>query len=82
MSEARIIGAKQSIVAHGFYPSTWETEVGEFVSSRSAWSVKLVLGQLGLPRETLSLIIIIILKLHSKVFLELGNTSPTIQLRQ
>jgi hypothetical protein len=35
-------------------PSTWEAEVGRFLSSRPAWSIKQVPGQPGLYRETLS----------------------------
>jgi hypothetical protein len=42
------------VVAHAFNPSTWEAEVGEFLSSRSAWSTEWVPGQPGLHRETLS----------------------------
>jgi hypothetical protein len=42
------------VVAHTFNPSTWETEAGRFLSSRPAWSTKLVPGQPGLYRETLS----------------------------
>jgi hypothetical protein len=30
----------QAVVAHAFNPSTWEAEVGEFLSSRSAWSTE------------------------------------------
>ena len=43
-----------AVVAHVFYPSTWETEAGGFLSSRPAWSTECVLGQPGLHRETLS----------------------------
>jgi hypothetical protein len=42
------------VVAHAFNPSTWEAEAGRFLSSRPAWSTKLVPGQPGLHRETLS----------------------------
>jgi hypothetical protein len=28
------------IVVHAFNPSTWETEVGRFLSSRPAWSTE------------------------------------------
>jgi hypothetical protein len=38
-------------VAHTFNPSTQEAEAGGFLSSRPAWSTKLVPGQLGLHRE-------------------------------
>jgi hypothetical protein len=41
-------------VAHAFNPSTYEAEAGRFLSSRPAWSTKLVPGQPGLYRETLS----------------------------
>jgi hypothetical protein len=44
----------QVVVAHAFNPSTWEAEVGEFLSSRTAWSTEWVPGQPGLHRETLS----------------------------
>jgi hypothetical protein len=30
----------QAVVAHAFNPSTWETETGEFLSSRPAWSTE------------------------------------------
>jgi hypothetical protein len=43
-----------SVVAHTFNTSTWEAEVDEFLSSRSAWSIEWVPGQPGLSRETLS----------------------------
>jgi hypothetical protein len=42
------------MVVHGFNPSTWEAEAGRFLSLRPAWSTKLVPGQPGLYRETLS----------------------------
>jgi hypothetical protein len=44
------------VVAHDFYPSTQgaEAEAGGFLSSRPAWSTKLVPGQPGLHREMLS----------------------------
>ena len=42
------------VVVHAFNPSTWEAEAGGFLSSRPAWSTKLVPGQPGLHRETLS----------------------------
>jgi hypothetical protein len=42
------------MVVHAFSPSTWEAEVGGYLSSRPAWSTKRVPGQLGLCRETLS----------------------------
>ena len=41
-------------VAHTFNPSTQEVEAGGSLSLRSAWSTDLILGQLGLHRETLS----------------------------
>jgi hypothetical protein len=41
-------------MVHAFNPSTWEAEAGGFLSSRPAWSTKLVPGQPGLHRETLS----------------------------
>jgi hypothetical protein len=44
----------QAVVAHAFTTSTWETEAGWFLSSRSTWSTKWVPGQPGLHRETLS----------------------------
>ena len=37
-----------------FNPSTQEAEAGRFLSSRPAWSTKLVPGQPGLYKETLS----------------------------
>jgi hypothetical protein len=40
----------QTVVVHAFNPSTWEAEVGGFLSSRSTESVP---GQPGLDRETL-----------------------------
>ena len=43
-----------AVVAHAFNPSTWEAEVGRFLSSRPAWSTERVPGQPGLYRETLS----------------------------
>jgi hypothetical protein len=39
---------------HTFNPSTREAEAGGFLNSRPAWSTKLVPGQPGLYRETLS----------------------------
>jgi hypothetical protein len=42
------------VVVHTFNPRTLEAEVGEFLSSRPAWSTELVPGQPGLHRETLS----------------------------
>jgi hypothetical protein len=42
------------VVAHAFNLSTLEAEAGRFLSSRPAWSIKWVLGQSGLYRETLS----------------------------
>jgi hypothetical protein len=42
------------VVAHAFYPSTWEAEAGGFLSSRPAWATEWVPGQPGLHRETLS----------------------------
>ena len=42
------------MVTHAFDPSTWEEEVGRFLSSRPAWSTEWVPGQPGLYRETLS----------------------------
>jgi hypothetical protein len=42
------------MVVHAFNPSTQEAEAGGFLSSRTAWSTKWVLGQPGLYRETLS----------------------------
>ena len=44
----------RAVVAHAFNPSTREAEAGGFLSSRSAWSTKLVPGQPELYRETLS----------------------------
>jgi hypothetical protein len=44
----------RAVVAHAFNPSTWEAEAGRFLSSSPAWSTKLVPGQPGLHRETLS----------------------------
>jgi hypothetical protein len=43
------------VVAHAFNPSTWEAKAGGFPNSRPVWSTKLVPGQPGLCRETLSL---------------------------
>jgi hypothetical protein len=31
---------KPGVVAHTFYPSTWEAEAGGFLSSRPAWSTE------------------------------------------
>jgi hypothetical protein len=42
------------VVVHAFNPSTWESEAGRFLNSRPAWSTKLVPGQPGLYRETMS----------------------------
>ena len=42
------------MVTHVFNPSTQEAEAGRFLSSRPAWSTKLVPGQPGLYKETLS----------------------------
>jgi hypothetical protein len=42
------------VVAHAFYPSTWEAEAGGFLSLRPVWSTKWVPGQPGLYRETVS----------------------------
>jgi hypothetical protein len=42
------------VVVHTFNPSTREAEAGGFLNSRPAWSTKLVPGQPGLYRETLS----------------------------
>jgi hypothetical protein len=36
------------VVAHAFNSSTWEAEVGEFLSLRPAWSTEWVPGQPGL----------------------------------
>ena len=42
------------IVAHAFNPSTWEAEAGgSMLNLRPAWSIKQVLEQTGLQRETL-----------------------------
>jgi hypothetical protein len=41
----------QAVVAHAFYPITWEAEAGGFLSSRPVWSTERVPG---LYRETLS----------------------------
>ena len=43
-----------TVVTHAFDPSTWEAEVGRFLSSRPAWSTEWVPWQPGLYRETLS----------------------------
>ena len=43
-----------TVVTHAFDPSTWEAEVGRFLSSRPAWSTEWVPRQPGLYRETLS----------------------------
>ena len=37
---------QSAVVGHSFNPSTWETEAGEAVSSRSAQSTECVPGQL------------------------------------
>jgi hypothetical protein len=50
----KIIQSCQALVVHTFNPSTWEAEAGGFLSSRPAWSTKLVPVQPGLYRETLS----------------------------
>ena len=42
-----------AVMVHAFNPSTWETEVGGFLSSRPAWSMEWVPGQQGLYRGTL-----------------------------
>jgi hypothetical protein len=42
------------VVAHTFYPSTWEVEAGRLLSSRPVWSTEWVPGHPGLHRETLS----------------------------
>jgi hypothetical protein len=44
----------QAVIVHTFNPSTWEAEVGRFLSSRPPWSTECVPGQPGLHRETLS----------------------------
>jgi hypothetical protein len=44
----------QAVVVHTFNPSTWEADVGGFLSWRAAWSTELVPGQSGLHTETLS----------------------------
>jgi major histocompatibility complex class I len=33
-------GLGPAVVAHAFNPSTWEAEVGRFLSLRPAWSTK------------------------------------------
>ena len=38
------------VMVHAFNPSTWEAEVGRFLSSRPAWSTKWIPGQPGLHR--------------------------------
>jgi hypothetical protein len=38
-----------AVVVHAFNPSTWEAEVGRFLSLRPAWSIK-VPAQPGLYR--------------------------------
>ena len=43
-----------TVVTHAFDPSTWEEEVGRFLSSRPAWSTEWVPGHPELHRETLS----------------------------
>jgi hypothetical protein len=43
-----------AVVAHAFNPSTWEAEIGGFLSLRPAWSTEWVPGQPRLHRETLS----------------------------
>jgi hypothetical protein len=48
------VAGSRAVVAHTFNPSTWEAEAGRFLSSRPAWSTKLVPGQPGLHREILS----------------------------
>jgi hypothetical protein len=47
-----MLETSRAVVAHAFNPSTWEAEVGQFLSSRSAWSTEFVPGQPGLYRET------------------------------
>ena len=44
----------RAMVAHAFNPSTWEAEVGRFLSSRHACTTEWVPRQPGLYRETLS----------------------------
>jgi hypothetical protein len=45
---------KPDMVAHAFNPSTRKAEAGRLMSSRPAWSTKLVPEQSGLYRDTLS----------------------------
>jgi hypothetical protein len=42
------------VVAHAFYPSTWEAEAGGSLISRLVWSTERVSGHSGLHRATLS----------------------------
>ena len=49
-----IEGVMNRVVLHPFNPSTWQAKSGRFLSSRPAWSTKLVPGQSGLYRETLT----------------------------
>jgi hypothetical protein len=42
----------QGVVVHAFNPSTWEAEVGKFLSSRPTWSTEWVPGQPGLTWKT------------------------------
>ena len=42
------------LVVHSFNPSTWEADVGRFLSTRPAWSTEWVPGQPGAYREFLS----------------------------
>ena len=53
ISMIEYIKSKPGVVAHAFYPSSWEAEAGGFLSLRPVWSTKWVPGQPGLHRETL-----------------------------
>jgi hypothetical protein len=40
ISMIEYIKSKPGVVAHAFYPSTWEAEAGGFLSLRPVWSTK------------------------------------------
>lgn len=50
----KILPSWLGMMANTFNPSTGEAKQAALLSSRPGWSIKRVLGQLGLPREILS----------------------------